>query len=120
MNFSTPSRVLTTIRAGDNAESNRGENRTKINNAANCVPQLDAELAKKLGLKVNVNWGELMNLLANARRQYRRAFYNSQFFFNIGMPYARRSTSRIGSFLSLTRSTERCGIASSTSKRSSR
>jgi hypothetical protein len=88
MNFSTPSRVLTTIRAGDNAEWNRGENRTKINNAANCVPQLDAAMAKKLGLKVNVNWGELMNLLANARRQYRRAFYNSQFFFNIGMPYA--------------------------------
>jgi hypothetical protein len=88
MNFSTPYRVSQTIRASDDAEWYRGENRVKINNAANCVPPLDEALAKKMGVKINVNWGELMILLAQARRQYRRAFYGSQYFFNIGLPYA--------------------------------
>lgn len=88
MNFSTPSRVLQTIRAGDGAEWERGQNRVNINNAANCVPPLDAELAKKMGIKINVNWGELMILLAHARRQYRTAWYSSQHFFKVFMPLA--------------------------------
>lgn len=88
MNFSTPQRVLQTIRAGDSAEWTRGQNRVKINNAANCVPPLDVELAKQMGIKINVNWGELMILLAQARRQYRRAYYGSLYFFNVGLPYA--------------------------------
>lgn len=88
MNFSTPQRVLQTIRAGDSSEWTRGQNRVKINNAANCVPPLDVELAKQMGIKINVNWGELMVLLAQARRQYRRAYYGSLNFFNIGMPFA--------------------------------
>lgn len=88
MNFSTPSRVLQTIRAGDTAEWERGQNRVNINNAANCVPPLDAEMAKKMGVKINVNWGELMILLAHARRQYRNAWYANQHFFKVWLPYA--------------------------------
>lgn len=88
MNFSTPSRVLQTIRAGDTVEWSRGENRTKINNQANCAPPLSPETAKKLGIKINVNWGELMTLLAHARRQYMNAFWSNLHFFKVSIPLA--------------------------------
>lgn len=88
MNFSTPWRVLQTIRAGDDAAWTASENRLKINNAVNCVPPLDATVAKKMGVKVNVSWGELAVTISNAVRQMRRAYYGPQYFFNIGMPYA--------------------------------
>lgn len=88
MNFSTPQRIQQTIRAGDTAEWERGCNRVKINNAANCMPPLDPALAKKLGIKINVNWGELMILLAHARRQYMTAFWNNLYFFKVSMPFA--------------------------------
>lgn len=88
MNFSTASKVLETIRAGDTAEWERGENRVKINNSANCVPPLTPELAKKMGIKINVNFGELMTLLAQARRQYRTAFFGTGRFFTVKIPKA--------------------------------
>lgn len=88
MNFSTSSRVLATIRAGDTAEWERGSNRVKINNAANCAPPVDAETAKRIGLKINVNWGELMTLLSQARRIYRTAFFSSLNFFQVKIPKA--------------------------------
>lgn len=88
MNFSTPERVLQTIRAGDEAEWVRGENRSKINNAANCVPPLDDALAKKMQVKININWGEMAVLLAHARRQYLTNFYSNQHFFKISLPLA--------------------------------
>lgn len=88
MNFTTPQRVQQTIRAGDDAEYFRGDNRRKINDAANCVPPLEPDLAKKMGVKINVNWGELMIALAQAQRQYRRAFWGNRYFFNIGIPLA--------------------------------
>lgn len=87
-NFSTASKVLQTIRSGDEVEWDRGENRVKINNAANCVPPLDVETAKKLGIKINVNWGELMVLLAHARRQYLSAFWSEMQFFKVELPFA--------------------------------
>lgn len=87
-NFSTPQKVLQTIRAGDEVEYVRGVNRTKINNAANNFPPLPEDMAKKLGIKINVNWGEMMILLAHARRQYLSAFMSNQYFFKVGMPMA--------------------------------
>jgi hypothetical protein len=80
--------VLQTIRAGDEVEWTRGENRVKINNAANGVPPLSEELAKNLNIKININWGELMVLLANARRQYISAFWSTPYFFKIDIPLA--------------------------------
>lgn len=101
MNFSTASRVQQTIRSGDNADFTRGENRVKINDSANCVPPLSAEEAKKLGIKINVNWGELMTLLAAARRQYRTAFFSNQHFFNVTLPLApAQYQSEWGAFIS--------------------
>jgi hypothetical protein len=88
MNFSTVQRVLQTIRAGDEVEWTRGENRVKINNAANGVPPLTQDVAKNLNIKINVNWGEMMVLLANARRQYLSAFWSTPYFFKIDIPLA--------------------------------
>jgi hypothetical protein len=88
MNFSTASRVLQTIRAGDEVERVRGENRVKVNNAANNFPPLSPEEADNVGLKINVNWGELMQTLAHARRQYVTAFLGNDHFFKIKLPYA--------------------------------
>lgn len=88
MNFSTPSRILQTIRAGDNVERIRSDNRVKINNAANCVPPFTPEMAKKLGIKINVNWGELMNDLAEIRRQLISAFWSNNLFFKVSIPLA--------------------------------
>ena len=88
MNFSTAPRVQQTIRAGDTVEWERGVNRVKINNAANCSPPLDPAMAKKLGIKINVNWGELMILMAHARRQYMSAFWSNLQFFKVTLPLA--------------------------------
>lgn len=92
MNFSSPERVLATVRAGDPVERVRQENRVKVTNAANCVPPLEPAEAKKLGIKINVNWGSLLILLSHARRQYLTAFLGNQYFFKVKMPFAPKET----------------------------
>lgn len=87
-NYSTPSRVQQVIRAGDEVERIRGDNRTKINHAANCFPPLSEDEAKKMGLKINVEFGQLMDALANARRQYRGAWRSDEHFFKVKLPKA--------------------------------
>jgi hypothetical protein len=86
LNFSTAPKVLQTIRAGDNIAWVRGQNRVKINSAANNFPPLSAEMAKKIGLKINSNWGELMIALQHARNQLMNAFWSSQYFFKVKIP----------------------------------
>lgn len=66
----------------------RGENRANIQRSANCVPPLDKKLAEKMGLRINCNFGEMMQLLSHARRSYRNACYLSQHFFKVSLPYA--------------------------------
>ena len=66
----------------------RGSNRAKVNAAANCVPPLSEEEASEMGIKINVNWGELMQLLADAKRQLMSAFRSSQNFFTVTLPNA--------------------------------
>jgi len=92
MNFSTPERVQQTIRAGDPVERVRQENRVKVTDAANCVPPLTKEEAKKLGVKINTNFGSMLILLSHARRQYLSAFLSNQHFFKVKMPYAPKET----------------------------
>lgn len=92
MNFSKVERVQQTIRAGDPVERVRQENRVKVTDAANCVPPLTKEEAKKLGIKINVNFAGLLQLLSHARRQYLSAFLSNQYFFKVKMPYAPRET----------------------------
>ena len=92
MNFSTVERVLATVRAGDPVERVRQENRLKVTNTANCKPPLDPELAKKLSIKINVQFGGLLLLLSHARRQYLTAFLSNQNFFKVQMPWAPKET----------------------------
>lgn len=87
-NFSTPQKVLQTIRAGDDVQWDRGENRRKIQDAANGVPPLTEDEAKQVGLKINVNWLELTQYLADARRQYMTAFTQTPQFFKVTLPLA--------------------------------
>ena len=88
MNFTTADKVLQTIRQGDEAEYVRGQNRQKITDSSNCKPPLTDELAKKLGVKVNVNWGSMMQLVAEACRQYMNAFWGGRYLFQVRMPDA--------------------------------
>ena len=87
-NFSEPSKVLDTIRAGDEAEFSRGENRVLINRAANNEPLFDEDEAKRLGMKIFNRWGELMGALSHARRQYLSNFMSPPNFFNVSLPKA--------------------------------
>lgn len=88
MNFSTAEKCLATLRAGDSVEFQRGENRVKVTRAANCFPPLDDAEAKKIGMKINVNWGELMVLLKQAFRVMMTAFRANQYFFTVKLPDA--------------------------------
>lgn len=91
-NFSTVQRVQQTIRAGDWVERVRQDNRVKVSNAANCFPPLTKDEARKIGLKINVNWGSMMILLAHARRQFMSAYWSSENLFRVKMPYAPKET----------------------------
>ena len=87
-NFSTPSKVLDTIRAGDEAEQSRGKNRVLINRAANNEPLVDEEEAKRIGMDINIRWGEFMGALSHARRQYITNFASQDNYFVVSIPKA--------------------------------
>ncbi len=87
-NFSTPQKVVDTIRASDAVERIRADNRVRINNVANGAPPLTAEEAKQWGLNINVNWGEMAVLGAHAKRQITNAFTSSARFFKVSIPMA--------------------------------
>lgn len=88
MNFSTPSKVVDTIRASDQVERIRANNRVKITNQANGFPPLTADQAKKMGIRINVNWSEMAVLFSHARRQYDQAFLGTKNYFKISVPLA--------------------------------
>ena len=86
--FSTPSKVLDTIRASDESEESRGQNRLLINRAANNDPLVEEDEAKRLGMKIYNRWGELMGALSHARRQYVTNFMSPVTFFTVSIPHA--------------------------------
>lgn len=88
MNFSTPQKVLETIRAGDEVEKNRATNRALINKAANNDPLLPDDDADKDNMQINIRWGEHMLAMANARRQYANNFSSQEKYFNVSIPLA--------------------------------
>ena len=87
-NYSSPSKVLSCIQAGDYVEGVRGRNRSKVLAAANCLPPVDDDTAKKLGLKVNVNWGELLEIMVKSSNQLIAAMLSNQYFFTVKLPKA--------------------------------
>jgi len=88
MNFKDASRVLDTIRASDEVELIRGENRSRVISMLNADPPLSGHEAKKMGLRVNVSWGEGTVLGAHARRQYDNATLGTQNYFRFTIPEA--------------------------------
>jgi len=88
MIFSDCSKVLATIRATDEAARKQGNNRAKINQIFNGAPLLTDEDAKKLGLKINCNFGEAPVLGQHGRRQYQNAFLSRSNFFTVRLPDA--------------------------------
>lgn len=87
-NWSSASKVLATIRAGDAVNLVQSQNRVKILDAANCVPPLTDDEAQKLGIKINVNFGGLLVTLTKMRIQLISAFLNNKNFFQVTLPAA--------------------------------
>lgn len=88
MNFSTATKVLDTIRAGDDVARVRSENRAKVNDNFNSVPPLSESEAKRLKMLININWGEGAVLKQHGLRQYLTAFLKPSGFFRVTIPLA--------------------------------
>lgn len=87
-NWSDASRVLSTIRNGDDTEFARGENRVLINKAANNEPLMHEDEAERIGMKIFNRWGEFMITLANASRQFLTNFTSQDTYFTVSIPKA--------------------------------
>lgn len=88
MNLTDPQKVQSLITAGDEVRRIRSENRARINCMANGFPPMEDADAEAAHINVNVNWGEMADLLLYARRQYESAMFGRSTFFNIAMPLA--------------------------------
>lgn len=88
MTFKKASDVTATIRACDDVERIRGQNRVKVNELFNGFPPMSPDEARRWNLKVNVNWGEGPVLAQQARRQYYNAFVKPGNFFKVTLPAA--------------------------------
>jgi hypothetical protein len=87
-NWTTAEKVKATLRAGDEAEWSRGEQRTLINKAANNDPLMDEDMADRIGMKIYNRWGELMITLANVARQFLTNFTSQDTYFTVSVPKA--------------------------------
>ena len=88
MNLSTAEKVSSVLFSTDAVERNRSENRDKISKSLNGFPPLDAEAAKKIGLKVNVNWLEAAVIAKQATLQFFNAFCSQTNYFSVQIPSA--------------------------------
>lgn len=88
MSFKTAEDVLKCIRCGDEVEAARSRNRTRVLKAANFTPPFSESDAEKMGIKTNVNFGELAITLSHARMQLLSAFLSNQYFFTVKIPQA--------------------------------
>lgn len=88
MKFQKPEEVLRVIRAGQDVETVRSANRTKVLDAANFKPPFSAADVEKLQIKTNVNFGELAVTLSHARGQLLSAFLSNRQFFTVKIPLA--------------------------------
>lgn len=88
MKFSSASKILDTIQAGDEVAYIQGDNRARINNLFNGAPPLTEEDAENMKLAVNVNFGEAPVLGQHGRRQYNNAFQSRNNYFKISIPDA--------------------------------
>ena len=87
------------LRAGDEPEWSRGRNRVLINRAANNDPLLDEDEAKWVGMDMNIRWGEFMNALAHACRQYLTNFTTQHLFRFRSQRHQKKSAPIGGDFI---------------------
>jgi len=83
MDFSSASKVLQVLRASDQVEFLRAQNRDKINRSLNGFPPLTTDQAKKVNLKINVNWLEEAVIAKQATLQFANAFTSQNNYFGI-------------------------------------
>lgn len=83
MKFTSAEKVQSTINAGDENARIRGENRERIYSLFNGEPMVSEADAQKMGLRVNVNWGEAAVIGQHGRRQYTNAFNSGRPFFKV-------------------------------------
>jgi len=88
MSFKDAGKILATIEYGDQVERVRSNNRRKVDDGFNGVPPLSAADSAKMGLKINVDWGEMARLGQHARRQYYNAFLKPAKYFKVKLPTA--------------------------------
>ena len=79
---------METIQAGDETEFERGKNRVLVNKAANNDELVEKAEAKRIGMDINIRWGEPMESLSHARRQYLTNFCSQDNYFTVSVPKA--------------------------------
>lgn len=85
-NFSSASKVSSTISAGQDTERLRAENRVKVNKLFDGFPPMEADVAAKIGVKINVNWLEGKVIEQQGVDQYVTAFTRQANYFKVNLP----------------------------------
>jgi len=88
MKFSSRSKVESTLRAQEDVERIRSQNRVKVDNLINGVPPLSKDEQRKTNVRINVNWGEAAVIAHHARRQFYNAFQKPSRYFKVTIPKA--------------------------------
>lgn len=83
MRFDSAGKVQEVVWACRLAEMVRGENRVILNRIYNGAPPFDPATAEDNGIQINYNSLEGVNHLAQARRQWNRAFLGGGNYFNV-------------------------------------
>lgn len=100
MNFSSASKVTDVIRACDQAEIVRGDNRARVNRLFNGETLINDTDGRKMGLEINVNLGEAPVIAQHGRRQYNQAFDSGAVYFRVSLPDAPQDkASQWGTFI---------------------
>lgn len=86
MNVASAAKVRSIIEATDTVEWQRSKNRSRIQESINGFPPLAVPEAKKMGLRININWLEHMVLNRRAVLQWIKAFQSQDIFFNVRIP----------------------------------
>lgn len=88
MDFGTPEKIISTIRAGDESAKNKSFNRSLVNIMFNGNQIISDDDAAKNNQQVRSNFGEAPRLGAHARRQYESAFIKSAHHFRVKIELA--------------------------------
>lgn len=76
--FGTPEKVMSICADMQTAEALRAIDRAKINALANGLPPYSASECKKYNININVNWGELKNVVRDANGQANAALIHTE------------------------------------------